>query len=271
MKNKIWFIIVIYRPDYPLLRRNLATLAGYPTVIVDNRDDRHYNLATFKKFKNLTLLDQKANLGYGGGNNLGSAYALKQGAEWVVILNDDLVLEREAIKQFISDLSQTPPGLVGPYRGTLDPKRWTTVFVDQQNQPPNIVLTYLSGSFLAVHREVIGKLGRLFYEPYFLFYEDAELSMRVKRHGFSLRYQPLDRLEHRASSSTGKGSPLQQYYLARNHLLFVERNAPPGVRVRELIRLPKTIYEHRQKREKWALRGIRDYCLRRFGRQKLII
>jgi len=55
-----------------------------------------------------------------------------------------------------------------------------------------------------------------------------------------------------------------QYYMARNHLLFLERFSSPKIKLRELIRMPKTIYE--AKSRKYELLGIRDYFLRRLGK-----
>ncbi len=245
MKKKICFIIVIYRPDQKLLDRNLKILRDYQVQVIDNR---------------------KTNLGYAGGNNLGAKQALDGGTEWLVILNDDLELNRSEINSFCQFLAKSKPNLIGPYKGSFDSKRWSTIL--DQSKPSKGAETYLSGSFLAVNRKVIEKLGTLFYDPYFLFYEDAELSIKAKRAGFSLLHHPLKKLIHHASSSTVAGSPLQQYYLARNHLLFVERNAPLAVKLRELIRLPKTIFKHWQKKEFSALEGIWDYLLRRFGQRR---
>ena len=55
------------------------------------------------------------------------------------------------------------------------------------------------------------------------------------------------------------------YYLARNHLLFVSRQAPLRVKLYEAFRFPKTLSEHIMRHESGALRGIKDYVFRRFG------
>jgi hypothetical protein len=59
----------------------------------------------------------------------------------------------------------------------------------------------------------------------------------------------------------------KNYYLARNHLLFVERNAPFSVQLRETLRLPKTLWEHFKKGDRSALKGIKDYLLRKYFQQ----
>jgi hypothetical protein len=65
------------------------------------------------------------------------------------------------------------------------------------------------------------------------------------------------------------GTPLIEYYQERNHLLFIEKHAPLRIRVRELIRLPKTVLEIYKERDKkikqYRLRGVFDYLRRKFG------
>ncbi|MFZ5845239.1 MAG: glycosyltransferase family 2 protein, partial [Patescibacteria group bacterium] len=154
-------------------------------------------------------------------------------------------------------LKDSQPGIVGPFAGSLNPRRWTTIV-------PSKRADYISGSCIGIHREVIEKVG-YFYEPYFLYYEEVDLCLRAKKQGFLLRWLPIKEISHEESVSLGKGSFLHQYYLSRNHLLFVERQAPFRVKLYEFLRLPKTIYEHYVRKEWGALAGIIDYFLRRFG------
>ena len=78
----------------------------------------------------------------------------------------------------------------------------------------------------------------------------------------------LGKAKHKESKSLGQGSYLHQYYLARNHLLFVERIAPIRVKMYEVIRFPKTITEHLTRHEHGAIAGIADYFIRRFGKTR---
>lgn len=125
---------------------------------------------------------------------------------------------------------------------------------------------YISGTAMLVRREVFETIG-LLESKYFAYYEDVELCVKAKKAGFKVVFAPQTVITHIESSSFGKNSPAHSYYMARNHLLFVERNASLLIKIRELIRLPKTVWEHRKKREKFALLGIRDYTLGRFGKK----
>lgn len=213
--------------------------------------------AVLKNHWVIEIDNSKKNVGYAGGANAGIKKALEGGAAWMVVMNQDLKLTTDAISKFSSSLAKSPPGIAGPFTGGLDPKRWTTVLPAQKND-------YITGSMIAIHKSVIEKVGFL-YEPYFLYYEEVDLCVRAKRAGFVLTHISTAGVSHEESVSLGRDSLAHQYYLARNHLLFVERCAPPYVRLYEYVRLPKTIAEHLIRGQRGGFLGVRDYLLRSFG------
>jgi len=155
--------------------------------------------------------------------------------------------------------------------GKIDPMRYSGGLIgigekDRGQYDRKGKVDYVSGTAMLIKREVLDMTG-LFHGKYFGYYEDVELCLRAKKAGFRVIFVPKAVICHKESSSFGKNSPAQSYYMARNHLLFLERNAPWQIKIRELIRLPKTIREHWQRGETFALLGIRDYCLRRFGKR----
>ena len=204
-QESVWFVVVVYK-QHPLDTKKLKdTLADYHSIFIDNAEH---------------------NRGYGGGANVGIKEALKNGAEWVVILNQDIVITKTALETFLQSLKT--PGIYGPFGGSLDSKRWTTIFPSRDTQ-------YISGSMIAIHKNVITTIG-YFYEPYFMYYEDVDFCIRAKRAGFLLTKVSSEGIAHKDHANN--------FYLARNHFLFVLRQAPLGVKLYELIRLPKTLYEH---------------------------
>lgn len=236
MNSTIRFIIVTYHPNPRILSALAKAIAGRQIGIIDN---------------------SKKNLGYGGAANRDIQTASKDGGEWTVVMNQDLSSTKKGIEAFAKTLNASPPGIVGPFAGGLEDRRWTTIL-------PSNHTDYISGACMAIHRDVIEKIG-YFYEPYFIYYEDVDYCIRAKRAGFPLTHAPITDIRHDDNLSLGKGSFLHQYYLARNHLLFVERNAPLRVELLEVLRILKTVQEHRKRREFGALHGIRDYFLRKFG------
>lgn len=232
----------------------MHALAGQRVIVIDNT---------------------KKNLGYGGAANKGIRKALKEGAEWAVVMNQDLTISRGGIETFVNTLGKSLPGIAGPFAGSVDRRRWTTIL--NKNVTNFFKATpcksqgsglgeryYISGSLMAVHWDVWQRIGG-FYEPYFMYYEDVDYCIRAKKAGFPLMHTPIDGIKHNDHPFLGKGSFLHEYYLARNHLLFVERQAPVRVNIYELFRLPKTLYEHIKRRSTGALMGILYYIFRRFG------
>jgi GT2 family glycosyltransferase len=84
---------------------------------------------------------------------------------------------------------------------------------------------YAHGAAMMVKREVVEKAG-LMPEYYFLYYEELDWSMMIRRAGFEIWYEPTSTIYHKESQSTGQKSPLRTYYITRNRLLFVKRNNP---------------------------------------------
>ncbi len=214
-------------------------MVDLPVIVVDNTND---------------------NRGYSGGANVGMEKAMKAGAEWVVVMNDDLLLTAKAIEKLTAILKDSKPGIVGPFAGALDARRWSTIV-------PGTSVDYISGSIFAVHRDIIKTIGYL-YDPYFIYYEEVEYCIRTKHAGFPLRKISIPGVTHKESETMGMNSFLQNYYMARNHLLFVVRNAPTTVKLHELLRMPWTLYEHYRDGNVGALTGVRDFALRRFGQYR---
>jgi len=261
----IVFVIVIYKPCISELEDILKTLKGKNVVLVDNserNDDKviHQELA---RNLNVKLIPTNQNIGYPAGANIGISYALSKNTEWVITLTPDLTISKKQIDNYCSKISRLEPCLAGPLGGGLDRKRWTTIFSMNYSK----TVDYLSGGFLSIHREVINRIGYLF-NPFFMYYEDVDYSIRARKAGFRLVKIPIVDMKHNDSPVLGKESFLHQYYHARNHLLFVERQAPLNVKLREYIRLPKTLFDHYSNKEIGALRGVIDYIFRQFGQRK---
>lgn len=239
MTKKITFIMVAYHANDKALSSLRLYLDKWSVIAIDNSQN---------------------NRGYGGGANEGIRRALRQGAEWVVVMNQDLKITKQGAEELQRVSEKSPPGIVGTFVGGLDPRRWTTIL-------PSTKVDYISGACMAIHRDVIEKIG-FFYEPYFMYYEDADYCVRAKKAGFPLIHASIAGIEHDDSPSLGKGSFLHEYYLARNHLLFVQRLAPLPVKFHELVRFPKTITQHYAAGNRGAMEGIADFVIRRFGERK---
>lgn len=231
-------------------------------VVVDNDSkDRSVEFLS-KKFPSLKILKNVSNLGFAGGNNRGINYALKNGADYIFILNNDTTVAPDIFKFLLSACRDEKAGIVGPkiyfspgrefhknrYKvsergkviwfagGLID---WANVIgshrgVDEVDtgqydnaSPPD----FMSGCAMFIPREIFEKVG-LFDENYFLYLEDADLSHRVRKKGFKLIFEPKSIVWHKnAASQGGSGSKLQDYYITRNRLYFGLKYVPVRAKI----------------------------------------
>jgi len=263
------------------------------TLVVDNasKDDSVQALRNFKMNKGrFLLIANKTNLGFSEGNNVGLRRALGQGADFIMVLNDDTIVEPNLISDLLAVFKKYPKaGILAPkiyfakgyeYRsrykkedlgkviwyagGDID---WKNVYgtnhgvdaVDKGQFDKVSETDFATGCCLFVRREVLKEIG-LFDKRYFAYIEDADLSQRTKRAGWRVLYAPPARLWHKVSQSSGIGSELNDYFITRNRMIFGLAYAPLRTKValiRESIRL---LFNGR----KWQKVGIRDFYLGRF-------
>lgn len=259
----ISFIILSYASEKSVLRNNLEVLDPYQVIIVDNTQDESKKVKRSlekEKHSNTTILEQSHNTGYAEGMTIGMNNAWKQDSDWVVLLNDDVVLSKEMVNELQDILKKKQPGIYGPFVGTLDEKRWTTIVSNSHSS-----VQYISGSCMVIHKDVDESIKGFFYD-YFMYYEDVEYCIRAQKAGFPVEYLPLSGIIHKSEKEKQKVN-LERYYLARNHLVFVMRNAPVFIQLRELFRLPKTVFEERQS---GGYYGVIDFILHRLGKSSHI-
>lgn len=298
MNTKTIYIVIVNwnRPDLTItciqsVLKSIKTSNQVQIIVVDNNSTDN-SVQLLKKLRiPFKLIQNKINLGWAGGNNMGIKYALQNKINYILLLNNDVVLEKNCIQNLIKKIhSDSKIGIVGPK--TYFPQKRPFVIadaggiitkprffgnnrgikeVDKGQYDKQINVDFISGSTMLIKKEVFNKIG-FFDERFFLYYEDADFCFRARNNGFKVTYMPSAVVYHDVGSTTKLGSPLHIYYTTRNHLLFLEKHAPVRVKLREWLRTPKTAYEFLLNKDeikgKYSLLGIRDYYLRRFGKRK---
>ncbi|OGN27788.1 MAG: hypothetical protein A3A33_00420 [Candidatus Yanofskybacteria bacterium RIFCSPLOWO2_01_FULL_49_25] len=211
------------------------TYPSYDVIVVDNASDvQHLKAVEYwietNKARSFQLEAVSSNLGYSGGNNLGIRNALDAGAEYILILNNDTIVEPDFIECLIQT-ADSGADIVGIHFGHL---RWLAAELPLSAKTLNVADIsrdhYLSGVALLVKRGIFEKVGFL-DERYFLYFEDVEFSLRAQRAGYRLGLVDA-KINHATSSSTASlGSPSLLYYHYRNALLFNKTHGPWWVRV----------------------------------------
>lgn len=266
------------------------------TILVDNGSTDGTVEAVKSRVwqKELKIIQNPENLGFAGGNNVGIKYALKKGFDYIILLNTDTLVDKNLVQELVKvGESSKKIGIIVPkiyfapgfefhkkrYQkkdlgkilwyagGAID---WQNVIahhrgVDEvdKDQYDRIEETeFATGCCLAIKKEVLEKIGEL-DSKYFLYYEDADFSLRAKKAGFKVVFAPKAVVFHKnAGSGGGSGSSLQDYYITKSRLLFGLRFAPLRAKlalVRESLRLLAV-------GRPWQKRGVLDFYLRRFGK-----
>jgi GT2 family glycosyltransferase len=107
-----------------------------------------------------------------------------------------------------------------------------------QYQRPEEVFAFCGGAVL-LRTEALREAG-VFDDDFFLYYEDTDLSWRLRALGWAIRYQPEAVVRHIHSASSVEWSPLFVFHTDRNRLLMLTKNARAGLAVREVLRYPLT-------------------------------
>jgi GT2 family glycosyltransferase len=266
---------------------------NYKIVLVDNGSEDDSVEAVKKNFPEVDVVETGKNLGFAGGNNVGIEYAIKEGADYVFLVNNDTTVHPDYLKELVevaeSDLKIGMTGSKIYYHG--EPERiwfaggkinWLKnkgehIGLDEidKGQYDQIKeVGYLTGCALLVKREVVEKVGVL-EDDYFLYYEDVDYSLRIKNTGYKVVYVPKSKIYHKVSRSTKPGSASYVYYHVRNGLVNARRNGDIFVKIAIYIfaillffkQIIKIMFF--PKKRDWAfavLRGEKDFLLGRMGK-----
>lgn len=208
-------------------------------IVVDNASIEDEATILEQRYPKVKVIRSKQNLGFAGGNNLGIKVAR---GRFFFFINNDTITEGQ-FQPLIDRLnSDKRIGAVCPkIRFTWDDKPlqfagYTPLSCitlrnhaigsgekDHGQYDTAHSTPYLHGAAMMVKREVVERAG-LMPDCYFLYYEEYDWSLMMRRAGYELWYEPAVTIYHKESRATGQDSPLKTYYLTRNRLLFARRN-----------------------------------------------
>ena len=230
--------------------------------VVDNDSREDPSAVLYERHPGVRVLRNARNLGYGAGNNSGLRRAIDDGAVYVLLLNNDVVVAPDTVRRLVmaaeagDRIAMATPRVFYYDRptevywdgGTIDWETGETPH-DSRGLPVEGELKrseWLDGCSLLVRVSAIQDVG-LLDERYFLYFEDAEWSVRALRRGWMNVVVLQARAWHKVSRSTGGlANPAVRFYFARNRYLFMSTHCPARKRLLWKLRYAgRTFQEYR--------------------------
>jgi len=215
----------VYQLNYP----------DFEVVVIDN-DSKDGSIEEVKNiYSRAHFIKNNKNLGFAAGNNVGIRFALEKGADYVWLVNNDAKVEKDTLSKLI-DAGENKPnaGILSPLilhtetkniwfgKGVIDWVSMKTLHISPPTLLQSFTSEYICGCAMLIKKEVFKKIG-LLDEKYFLYYEDADFSVKASRAGFELWTISNAHVLH---SEASVNNPEKTYWLVISGLQFFHENTP---------------------------------------------
>lgn len=268
-----------------------STYSNQRTIVLDNASTDGSKQIIEEQYPEVQIISLEDNRGYAGNNNVGIDAALTQGADWVFVLNEDIILAPDCLDELIKVGESNPKiGIVGPLvyhddepeiiqsaGGVID-NFWQSMHIGQNqvdcHQFPNArPVDWISGCAILVRREVIEEVGAL-DARFFYYWEEVEWCMRAKENSWQIWHVPQAKIWHKGVQRNYHPGPNTTYYATRNRLMAMEKHhAPLSIWIFTFFNIGKTIiswtakprWRNMVEHRKAMWRGVLDFFEHRDG------
>jgi GT2 family glycosyltransferase len=221
------------------------TYSNFDVILVDNGSADGSQKYFKEKYPWITIIENDKNLGFTGGNNIGIKASLQRNADYVLLLNNDTIVDSAFLDELVNaGESRKDVGILNPkiYYYDLPDMLWyaggeISLFrglskhygfqeIDKGQYDQSREVNFITGCAFFIKREVIEKIGLL--DDYFFCYaEDADWSLRALKAGYQGLYVPTSRIWHKIGVATKiKGDEFGMYMGTRNAMYMVYKHAP---------------------------------------------
>lgn len=226
-------------------KSNISSAVHVTTVIVDIQSHKSRLQTLRKNYPDIIFLPRRDNIGCGAGFNEGIHFFLQKNApDFLFFLTADAWVEKNTLAELLKEIQQderigiitpkvlltTKPPRIYFVGGVIDPIHFSGGHADYQKIDDSslksiISVEYANMTAALVRTKAIEEVG-LFSNDYFLYYEDTDLSLRLRSKGYKLLVDKNCKAWHNESSAVKKiNLALKDYYMARNRLLFLRKYA----------------------------------------------
>lgn len=215
-------------------------------LLVDNGSTDNSEQILRTRFPQLEILQTGANRGYAGGNNCGLRRGLEGGADYLGVVNNDVVVEPDFLEPLVAALQADPAlGIVGGLQCSYHDPRIIQPTGSYFNRYTGIVRTdcpgevepgqchrpkpvdFISGCAFLARAEMVEAIG-LLDESFFLLGEEVDWCLRAQQAGWGVGYVPGSKILHKGSATLRSRPALYTYYGLRNRLWLLRRYSSSG-------------------------------------------
>lgn len=258
-------------------------------VVVDSAstDDSIEKLE--KEYPSVHVIRKNENVGVAVGNNIGIKCCIENGAEYVLLLNNDTELDSHLLKNLERKASSStvvvpkiyfysPDNWIWFGGGGMDWKKASGYHiglreVDKGQYDKEMDILYSPTCCMMIHKSVFNTVGYI-DESTFMYYDDTDFCVRLIDNGINIKYVPDAFMWHKVSSSSGgMQSKIGVYYNNRNQLYFMKKYSDKIGLVDKSMIVIKGIIKgliaplRKRPNEKYILTAYKDFLFNKMGRK----
>lgn len=210
-------------------------------IVVDNGSGDGSADRIAAAFPGVRIVRNPSNLGYAGGNNAGIREALKSGAEYALVINNDCTVAPDAVGQMVGVARARGADVVSPKiydffnPGIIQYAGYRNVHPLAQGLPIGegerdegqydraAELNAAPGCAMLLGRRLLESAG-LFDERFFAYSEELDLCRRAAQAGCRIFFAPAARVWHKKAATLEPRSPEYTYYLTRGRLIYARKH-----------------------------------------------
>jgi GT2 family glycosyltransferase len=215
---------------------------AHQIVVVDNGSVDDSVDTVESEYPQVHLILHKKNKGFSGGVNPGIKYSIEQGGEYVALLNNDAVADKDWLKNLTDFLDKHPDAGIATSKICDDKKThldstgdlytvWGLPFPRGRGEPysdkydKDTWVFGASGGASLYRIKMLTEIG-LFDEDFFAYYEDVDISFRAQLAGWKVAYVPSAEVYHEISATSSQIKGFATYHTLKNLPLLIWKNVP---------------------------------------------
>lgn len=225
-----------------------SSIQNFDVYVVDNASTDHSVERIRDEFGDkITLMVNSENLGGSGGFNTGLREALKHEYKYLMLFDNDIVVDQHAIEELYQFLeTHEEVGMVGSkvyfmdypdriwgYGSRIDFEQYVQVdnyknCTDSDSIPETLYCDYVAACSLMARTEAVKKVG-IMPEENFIYWDDMEWGYRFNEAGYKVAVYGKSKIWHKAGGRNA-GNTFINYYMWRNRIRFFLKVLPKDKR-----------------------------------------